>query len=144
MRSHIASIVLLAYSILCVFPLSGTAQVLASDPFTDGSRTNTSGGDLLGLAYWRNTTSSTVILAVSPDSGSPGIRSGNAMLFTPDSGFQKYLANFTPVTLGNPGNTLRLAFDYRFTTAPTGANNGWRMGLFNSNATRYSPRSARW
>ena len=131
-----ASISFLAGLIPCVVPISGTAQVLVNDPFSDGSRTNTSGGDPLGTTYWRSTTSPTVTLAVSPDSGSPGIGSGNALLFTPDGGFQKYLANFTLVTLPNPGDTLRLAFNYRFTTAPAGANDGWRMGLFNSNATR--------
>ena len=35
---------------------AASGDVLVDDPFTDGSRTNTGGGDPLGLVYYRNTT----------------------------------------------------------------------------------------
>src|ERR1700733_8698584 len=80
------------------------ATLIVNDPFTDGSRSNTNGGDPLGLVYYMGQTSSS--LTVADDSG--GIGSGNALLFSPapNAGFGKFLAYFGPVTLTNAGDSV--------------------------------------
>ena len=113
---------------------SAVADDIANDPFTDGSRTNTTGGDPLGLVYYRNTTSTSAPLTVSDDSA--GIGTGNALLFSPNADLLRYFANFTPVTLPAAGDSILLTFDYRFTVAPPSAGDGLRFGLYFSNNTR--------
>ncbi len=110
------------------------SNVLVNDPFTDGSRTNASGGDSQGLVYYSGVT--TASLVVTNDD--PGIGTGNALLFTPSpgAGFGKYLAYFGPVTLASPGDSISLKFDYRFISAPTNINAGFRVGLYNTMGTR--------
>jgi hyaluronate lyase len=110
------------------------ATLLVNDPFTDGSRSNTNGGDALGLVYYMGQTNST--LTVTNDSG--GIGSGNALFFNPapNAGFGKFLAYFGPVTLTNAGDSVTVTFNYRFLVAPTNINAGLRTGLYNTMGTR--------
>ena len=117
---------------LCAFTGYCEAATIASDPFTDGSCTNATGGDAQGLVYCLGQASGT--LAVIDDTD--GIGSGNALLMTPASDFGKYLAFFSPVSLVNTGDYIQLSFDYRFQTAPLNMASGFRFGLYNSNGTR--------
>ena len=126
------------FRLLCFCWLSGAAAhgstVLVSDPFTDGSRTNATGGDPQGLVYYMGVTTATLVVT----NDDAGLGSGNALLFTPavSAGFGKYLAYFSPVTLANAGDSVTLRFDYRFTAAPTNINAGFRVGLYNTMGTR--------
>ncbi len=110
------------------------STLLVSDPFTDGSRSNTTGGDPQGLVYYMGVTTATLVVT----NDDAGIGTGNALLFTPavGAGFSKYLAYFGPVTLADAGDSITLRFDYRFTTAPTNINAGFRVGLYNTMGTR--------
>ena len=110
------------------------ATLIVSDPFTDGSRSNTNGGDQLGLVYYMGQTTS--LLTVTNDAN--GIGSGNALLFNPapNAGFGKYLAYLGPVTLTNAGDSVTVTFNYRFMVAPTNISAGLRMGLYNTMGTR--------
>jgi hyaluronate lyase len=114
--------------------LARASTTLVFDPFTDGSRSNTSGGDTQGLVYYMGVTTATMV--VTNDDG--GIGTGNALLFSPaaGAGFSKYLAYFGPVTLASSGDSITLRFDYRFTSAPTNINAGFRCGLYNTAGTR--------
>ncbi len=120
---------------LLLSALAGPAAITnVFDPFTDGNRTNATGGDTQGLVWYLGQTTST--LYVTNDSA--GIGSGNALQFTPQvgAGFGKYLAYFGPITLSAPGDSITLTFSYRFTSAPTNINAGFRVGLYNTLGTR--------
>ncbi|HVM46587.1 MAG TPA: polysaccharide lyase family 8 super-sandwich domain-containing protein [Candidatus Acidoferrum sp.] len=106
--------------------------MLAYDPFTDGNRTNATGGDTQGLVWYMGQTWGS--LDVTDDSG--GIGTGNALLFTPTAAWGKFLAYFGPVTLTNPGDSVTLTFNFRFTSNPTNISAGFRVGLYNSMGTR--------
>src|ERR1700722_14917094 len=125
--------------LIAAFTARGTTLIV-NDPFTDGSRSNTNGGDPLGLVYYMGQTTSS--LTVTDDSN--GIGSGNALLFSPapNAGFGKFLAYFGPVTLTNAGDSVTVTFNYRFMVAPTNINAGLRMGLYNSNGTRQTNDAA--
>ncbi len=124
--------------LLCCCWLLGAAAhgstVIVSDPFTDGSRTNPTGGDAQGLVYYMGATWGT--LTVADDTA--GIGSGNALLFTPTAAWGKHLAYFGPATLASPGDSLTLRFDFRFASPPTNISAGFRVGLYNSMGTRQS------
>src|SRR6186713_1578846 len=107
------------------------AATIVSDPFTDGSRSNATGGDTQGLVWYL--AQSTGSLSVAVDAG---IGSGNALLFTPASQGQKIVTNFPPVTLLNGGESLSLTFDLRYDAAPVNQSGGLRLGLFDSKGTR--------
>ncbi len=110
--------------------------VVVNDPFTDGNRSNTTGGDTAGLVWFQGQPSPATLTVVDD---SAGIGSGNAVKLTPDSGnFRKFLGFFNTQTLAATGDTLRLNFNYRFATAPTTASAGLRFGFYNSNATKQS------
>jgi hyaluronate lyase len=117
--------------LLATLPAHG-ATVLVSDPFTDGSRANTNGGDPLGLVYYMG--QSWGALTVTNDDA--GIGSGNALLLSPTAGWGRCLAYVGPVTLAAAGDSVTLSFDYRFLVAPTNINAGLRVGLYNSLGTR--------
>lgn len=128
---------LIRYSLLILLAAgltAGGAQIVVHDPFTDGNRSNTTGGDTLGLVYYMGQTASTI--SITNDSG--GIGTGNAMLFVPQTGagFQKFLAYFGPVTLTNPGDSITVTFNFRFLTNPPNLNSGLRMGLYNTMGSR--------
>jgi hyaluronate lyase len=108
------------------------STLVVSDPFTDGSRTNTTGGDPLGLVWYMGQTWGT--LTVADDSA--GIGTGNALLLTPTAAWAKALAYFGPVALTNPGDSVSLSFNFRFTAPPTNIAAGLRVGLYNSMGTR--------
>jgi autotransporter-associated beta strand protein len=109
-------------------PASVSAQTLLDDPFTDGSRSNATGGDTSGAVWF----STGPLLTVADDSA--GIGTGNALRFDGNA-FSKLMAFFQPVTLAAVGQTLSLSFDYRFTVAPSSTSD-FRVGLGNSNNTR--------
>ena len=110
------------------------STIIVSDPFTDGSRTNATGGDPQGLVYYMGQTWGT--LTVSNDDA--GIGSGNALLLTPTAAWGKCLAYFGPAALANPGDSVTLRFDFRFASPPTNLSAGFRVGLYNSMGTRQS------
>ncbi len=117
--------------------LGGAAQgatVIVSDPYTDGSRLNTTGGDALGLVYYMGQTSGG--LTVTNDDG--GMGSGNALLLLPVTSWARGLAYFGPVTLAQAGDSMVVSFDYRFLAVPTNIAAGFRAGLYNSLGTRQS------
>ncbi len=116
---------------LYLLTLCAGAANIVSDPFTDGSRSNATGGDAAGLVYFLG--QSTGALAVADD---PGIGAGNALKFTPASSGQKFVANFPPITLLNGGETLQVTFDLRYDAAPTSQSGGLRMGIFDTKQTQ--------
>ncbi|MBG1262681.1 hypothetical protein [Nostoc commune] len=133
-------------------------QTFVNDTFTDGGVTN--GADPLDISwfglssnlYQRVSTPSRIQLSVVEDQI---LGSGKALnLDTPsittygDSFYAPHyaLGTFAPVTLGSePGDTLYLSFDFRFTTKPSTSTTssevlgfragGLRFGLFNSAST---------
>ena len=118
--------------LLCLCPWAN-AVIIVDDPFTDGSVTNTTGGDLGGTVYYKTTGTAGVTLAVQDDSA--GIGSGNALLFTPNGNFQGFLTNFPAVQLANAGETFRISFDIRFTQTPANDGSGLRWGVYDSSGT---------
>jgi hypothetical protein len=110
------------------------STVIVSDPFTDGSRSNATGGDPQGLVYYMGQTWGTLVVT----NDDAGIGTGNALLFTPTAAWGKYLAYFGPAALANPGDSVTLSFDFRFASPPTNISAGFRVGLYNSMGTRQS------
>ncbi|MBI5773459.1 MAG: hypothetical protein HZA89_06920, partial [Verrucomicrobia bacterium] len=110
-------------------PLIGATVV--SDPFTDGSRSNTTGGDTQGLVYYTSSTSNTSY--VTNDAG--GIGTGNALFLSPAAGFGKWVAQFNNVTLTNGGDLLTLQFNVRFPQGSTNLSQGLRVGLYQTFGT---------
>lgn len=111
------------------------AATLVSDPFTDASRSNTTGGDTQGGVWWQsaaNTTPSQV--GIVDDTA--GIGSGNAIQVVPNVDFYRLLTFFPSTTLAATGDSIRVTFDYRFPTAPASAGDGFRLGLANSAGTK--------
>ncbi len=135
LRSQLLKARLLALFGLALAAAGTQAALLVSDPFTDGSRSNTNGGDLQGLVYYQGQTSGST-LTVADDSA--GLGTGNALLFSPVAGFNKYLAYFPPVLLTNAGDFITLSFDYRFTSAPSNLTAAFRVGLYHTLGTRQS------
>jgi hyaluronate lyase len=117
------------------FNSSLRAATSIDDPFTDGSRSNSTGGDVLGGVWYQGRNAITPNqLTVANDP--TGIGTGNAMQLVPSADSHKVLAFFSPITLANAGDGIEVTFDYRFTTAPASLNAGFRVGLFTSNGTR--------
>ncbi len=117
---------------LSTFPEPGTTQ-LVNDPFIDGNRSNTTGGDAAGAVWFQGQAASLTVV----DENS-GIGSGNALRFAPGGDAQKFLTFFSAAPLSAAGDTVRASFDYRFSTAPGSVSGGFRFGLYNSNSTRQS------
>ena len=130
-RFIIAAAVSVCLSVLSVPALQ--AANLISDPFTDGSRTNASGGDTTG-AVWYQTVNDSGQVTIVDDSA--GIGSGKAMQLAPSGDFHKLLCFFPSTTLASAGDTLLVTFDYRFPTAPGSQGDGFRIGLGNSAGTK--------
>jgi len=124
-----------AILLLFLVTMARADVTLMSDPFTDGNRTNTTGGDTLGGVWWQNTTNTGQVTIVDDTAG---IGTGNAMQLVPSGDFHKIITFFSGTTLANPGDTIKATFDYRFPTAPTSAGDGFRIGLGNSNGTKQS------
>src|SRR5260221_9679530 len=61
---------------------------LISDPFSDGNRDNTTGGDPLGGVWWQ-CTANTGQVTIADDSA--GIGTGNAMQMVPNGDFCKMI-----------------------------------------------------
>src|SRR5689334_15548662 len=114
------------------FGMTARAGVVLNDPFTDGSRSNTSGGDTQGGVWYYDSTAPE--LSVVNDAG--GLGSGNALRLAPTAGFHKLLTFFSPQTLAVAGDTLTVTFDYRFPVAPGSSGGGLRVGLLSSGGTR--------
>ena len=111
---------------------AGAATTYTSDPFTDGSWTNTIGGDGLGAVWYAGSAGT---LSITNDAA--GIGSGNALRLAGSATGQKCLAQFHPTTLTDPGDWVRLSFDFRFETAPpVSVWAGLRVGLYNTYLTR--------
>ena len=135
MTFRAVSLMKLRCLLYCCWLLGAAAHgstVIVSDPFTDGNRSNATGGDPLGLVWYMGQTWGT--LTVTNDDADIG--SGNALLFTPTAAWGKYLAYFGPATLANPGDSVTLTFDFRFANPPTNISAGFRVGLYNSMGTR--------
>ncbi|TCO94709.1 autotransporter-associated beta strand protein [Chthoniobacter flavus] len=125
----------MAILLLFLVTMARADVTLMSDPFADGNRTNTTGGDTLGGVWWQNTTNTGQVTIVDDTAG---IGTGNAMQLVPSGDFHKIITFFSGTTLANPGDTIKATFDYRFPTAPTSAGDGFRIGLGNSNGTKQS------
>ncbi len=108
------------------------AATIVNDPFTDGSRTNATGGDPQGLVYYLGQTST--VVTVTNDT--VGLGSGNALWVVPNGDYAIILGQFNPVTLTDPGDFIRVSFDFRFTGAPSNASSALRMGLYDTQMTR--------
>ncbi|HEV7402144.1 MAG TPA: Calx-beta domain-containing protein [Chthoniobacteraceae bacterium] len=100
---------------------------VVSDPFTDGNRSNGTGGDLLGVPFF--TQSGTASVASDAVIGT-----GNALL-SPSASTSKVIAEFNPVTLTKIGDFVQLQFDFRFSAAPASINAGLRFGLYQTFGT---------
>lgn len=120
---------LLPVPLLLIATALGAATIV-SDPFTDGSRSNTTGGDTTGVPWFLGQGSGTLSVGLDP-----GIGTGNALLFAPASSGQKILANFPPVTLLQSGDSISLTFDLRYDSAPVNQSGGLRIGLFDTELT---------
>ena len=103
-----------------------------SDPFTDASHTNTSGGDPLGLVWFGNATTFST-LAVADDASV--VPASKALVLTATTTQRGMLAFFSAQTLAS-GQTMTLDFDFRFTTAPVNNAQGFVFGLYDSAGTR--------
>ncbi|MCW1921347.1 putative Ig domain-containing protein [Luteolibacter arcticus] len=58
--------------------------------------------------------------------------SGNALTTDNTGTFPLTRANFSAVSLSQPGDSLRLSLDFRYTQAPTSVGSGLRFGLYNA------------
>src|SRR4051812_6594997 len=72
------------------------AGIVVQDPFTDGSRSNTTGGDTLGAVWWQSANAPGAVTVVDDSSG---IGSGSALQLVPTGDFHKLLMFFPAVTL---------------------------------------------
>ena len=68
-------------------------------------------------------------LSVAPDAT---LDSGNALLTDATGSFALTRANFSAVSLSQPGDSLRLSLDFRYTQAPSSVGSGLRFGLYNA------------
>ena len=121
-------------ALLHAFLPGAWAGVIVNDPFTDGMRTNTSGGDIQGLVYYASG-GTAGWLVVTNDSA--GIGSSNALLLNSLATYGHGLGYFAGVQLTNSGDTLQLNMDFRFGSAAP--NNTWaafRVGFYDSRLTR--------
>jgi autotransporter-associated beta strand protein len=116
---------------LCSLPLC--AATLVNDPFTDGNRSNATGGDIQGAVWYQSINTSSIVSVVDD---SAGIGTGNALQMVPTSDFYRMLAFFPSTTLAGAGDTLKVTFDYRFTVVPDNLGGGFRIGLCNSAGTK--------
>ena len=108
------------------------AVTFVNDPFTDNSATNKTGGDTLGLVWFRNNTSGATLAVADDTSVTPPSK---ALVLTATSTFRGMLAFFPIKTLA-AGQSLTLRFDFRFTTAPADNSQSFRFGLYNSGGTQ--------
>jgi hypothetical protein len=60
------------------------------------------------------------------------LASGNALLTDATGTFALTRANFPAIPLDNPGDAVRLTFDFRYTQAPPSTGSGLRFGFYNS------------
>lgn len=74
-------------------------------------------------------TSSGGTLSVTDDAT---MGSGNALATDATGTFTITRANFAPIALANPGDSLHLSFDFRYTQAPPNVGSGLRFGLYNN------------
>ncbi|MES2597781.1 MAG: polysaccharide lyase family 8 super-sandwich domain-containing protein [Verrucomicrobiota bacterium] len=123
---------LLASLALMALPWQSFGGTVVHDPFTDNSATNTTGGDPLGLVWYRNSTSAATLAVGDDASVAPASK---ALILTATSTFRGMLA-FFPVQTLTAGQVLTLRFDFRFTSAPADNSQSFRFGLYHSNATR--------
>jgi autotransporter-associated beta strand protein len=124
-----------ATSAAAVLTLQGTtpAGTVVNDPFTDGDRTNTLGGDLWGLRWYQSAASGITFF-----DDSSGIGSGKALDVVPSATFSRAIAEFPTVSLLNSGDSVTLQFDIRFRSDPASATDSLRFGLYNTNGTSTS------
>lgn len=100
---------------------------IVSDPFSDGSRSNTSGGDLYGIPYFTFSGNATVAADAVLGSG--------LALLSPSSTTVRVVGEFPSVTLSKAGDFVQLQFDFRYTSAPASINAGFRFGLYQTFGT---------
>ncbi len=125
---------------------SATVRILdddtevVNDPFTDGGQTN--GNDPLDIQWYSNEVASgaSTTLSVAGDAN----LTGNALkLDNPTVAYPTYVNRIVvgrfdsnPITLTNIGDSIYLAFDFRFTSTLTNnSENRFRFGLYTSNGT---------
>jgi hypothetical protein len=116
----------LALALCALWANSLTAAIIISDGFDDGGFTN--GTDPNDIA-WSDLTNTTPTVATDAT-----ISDGNALNVNATAGFNRIWTNFAGVTL-NPGDSLTLSFDYRFTQNPADTASQFRVGLFNNGGT---------
>lgn len=134
------------------------AQTVVNDTFTDGGFTN--GNDPLDISWFRissnyyqaTSTPSQINLSVVDDSilgSGKALKLDNPTITTTNNNFYPAhfaLGTFPRTTLGSqPGNTIYLRFEFRFTTQPSTSTtyselpnlraSGLRFGLYNSAST---------
>lgn len=116
-----------------------SAQVIVSDPFDDGNRTN--GTDPLDLAWYKDEISGSMTIANRSTLATGAVAQGsNSLFMDPNSTFRSIFAGFAPFTLGAAGSstdTITLALDFRFSTLGN-VGSGYRLGLSNSLGTGYT------
>lgn len=121
-------------ALLHAFLPGAGATVIVNDPFTDGMRTNTTGGDPQGLVYCASSGAAGSLVVTNDTTG---IGSGNALLLSSLATYGHGLGYFAGVQLTNSGDTLQLTMDFRFGSAAP--NNTWaalRVGFYDSRLTR--------
>jgi len=118
----------LLFALTCA--LETGAATYTSDPFSDGSWNNTSTGDALGAVWYAGSAGT---LSIANDAA--GIGSGNALRLAGSATGQKCLAQFHPTTLTEPGDWVRLSFDFRFESKPA------NFGFISERTARFSGRS---
>lgn len=90
-------------------------------------------GDTSQALYFVNSSASGTGASVAANPVGTGL-SGNGLLFTGTSGNSFGTANFSSVTLSNPGDYISFSYKYAATTNPTGSGSA-RIGLLNSGGT---------
>jgi hypothetical protein len=129
-------------------PVAGAVSTLAADGFGDGDRNNdgTPEGPVddpadVGLAWYKCLWTSDPILGVAHDAG--GLGDDNAF-FTDSTATRTYEVASLPseVILDEPGEYIRLTFEWRLTGAIPSNRDAVRFGIFNDQGTKVTADQA--
>ncbi|MBI1370684.1 MAG: hypothetical protein GC162_18760 [Planctomycetes bacterium] len=104
-------LVLAALAALSLAGVQARGGLIVDDAFNDGGLTN--GADPNDAAWTMATGGGP--LSIVNDNGSPGLNGGNAIQLTTTGTFQGFTGLFSPITLTEDRQRIKLIFDYRLT-----------------------------
>jgi len=121
MTKFLSSVAAFLALVLGVTATTAMGAIVMSDDFSDNNRLQT--GSLDGNWYVNH-------------SGSTLTAPSGVLEYVQGGTFRGITGTIpTPATLTNIGDSIELAFDFRFTTTPPNQGGGFRFGLYNSNGT---------